>query len=131
MLCPKRRIHDDRVKLVGVSSWLQRAEVTLDQIHVTNLEFFSISPKYLQGVLVDVKPDAEADRGGRKGRFKKEKTQYKCKYDAERWSLPSIKHRSSHAQDPTATPQISHKFALNIIKSSLDRVKHACCGCRT
>lgn len=41
---------------------------------------------------------------------------------------PCIKHRSPDAEDSTATSQISHDFTLNVIKRTLDRIKHACCG---
>lgn len=50
--------------------------------------------------------------------------------DVMDWSmiLPCIKHRSSDAEDSTATSQISHQFPLNVIKRTLDRIKHACWG---
>ena len=46
------------------------------------------------------------------------------------WSmiLPCIEHRSSDTEDSTATSQISHQFPFNVIKRTLDRIKHACWG---
>lgn len=59
VFCPEWRIHDHCVKLVGKSFCLQRAQVTLDQIHVGNLKLLRISLECLQCVVVDVEADTE------------------------------------------------------------------------
>lgn len=61
VFCPEWRIHDHCVELVGVTFSLQHAHVTLDQIHVGNLKFLSISPEYLQSVDVNVESDTETE----------------------------------------------------------------------
>lgn len=41
---------------------------------------------------------------------------------------PCVKHRSSDAEDSTATSQVCYEFTLNVIKCTLDCVEHTCCG---
>lgn len=53
-------IHDDCVKLLGISIWLKRTQITLDQIHIRDLKFINVSFKNVQGIIVNVKADAES-----------------------------------------------------------------------
>lgn len=59
MFCPKWWIHYYSVKLFGISIWLQRTQVTLDQIHVRNLKLLRISSEYVQCIFVNVEANAQ------------------------------------------------------------------------
>lgn len=62
---PKWWIHYNSVKLFGITLCLQRAQVTLDQIHGRDLKFLCISSEYVQCIVVDVEANAQTgeDRG--------------------------------------------------------------------
>lgn len=58
---PKWWVHYYCVKLFLIRLFLQRAQVTLDQIQVGNLKFLHISPENLQCVVVNVETDAQTE----------------------------------------------------------------------
>lgn len=119
VFCPERRIHDHRVKLVGKSFCLQRAQVTLDQIHVGNLKFLCISPEYLQCVVVNVEADTET---GEKTAGDLEKklsemcrlgTKQRCKdgqilsHPASSIAAPMLRTPQPHPRSATTFPSMS------------------------
>ncbi len=61
VLRAKWRVHDDRVKLLGVRG-SNRANITLDHVNVRQFKILNISFEYVQGVFINVKSDTQSLR---------------------------------------------------------------------
>lgn len=117
VFCPKWWIHYNSVKLIGISLCFQRAQVTLDQVHVRNLKFLCVSSEDVQRVIVNVKANTQTEKQNENRSSFKGTAVYcvetnvlwtdRCSHPASSIAAPMLRTPQPHPRSATSLPSMS------------------------